>query len=136
WGNFVQISDMTLPKHGHIRFLIATAVLIAVILILQFVLPVIIHPKIWEIVAFMAVLSFLISLLNSFLLKNFAEGFFQIMVLAMILRFIASLAFIGIEVWPQMENIILFIADFFVVFLFYLVFDIYAFLANLRPISK
>lgn len=127
---------MTLPKNGHIRFLIATAVLIALILMLQFVLPVIIHPKIWEIVAFMAVLSFLISLLNSFLLKNFAEGFFQIMVLAMILRFIASLAFIGIEVWPQMENIILFIADFFVVFLFYLVFDIYAFLANLRPISK
>lgn len=127
---------MTLPKNSHLRFLIATAGLVVVILILQFALPVIIHPKIWEIVSFMAVLSFLISLLNAFLLKSFADSFFQIMVLAMILRFVASLAFIGIEVWPQMENILLFIADFFVVFLFYLVFDIYTFLANLRPISK
>jgi len=127
---------MILPKNSHLRFLIATAGLVVLILILQFVLPVIIHPKIWEIVIFMVVLSFLISLLNTFLLKSFADSFFQIMVLAMILRFIASLAFIGIEVWPQMENILLFIADFFVVFLFYLVFDIYTFLANLRPISK
>ena len=127
---------MTLPKNQHLRLLIATAGLIVFILILQFLLPVIIHPKIWEIVGFMAILSVLIGIVNSFLLKNFADNFFQIMVLAMILRFIASLAFIGIEVWPQMENIILFIADFFVVFLFYLVFDIYTFLANLRPISK
>lgn len=127
---------MTLPKNSHLRLLIATAGLIALILILQFALPVIIHPKIWEIVGFMVVLSFLISLLNAFLLKSFADSFFQIMVLAMILRLIASLTFIGIEVWPQMENILLFIADFFVVFLFYLVFDIYTFLANLRPISK
>lgn len=127
---------MAIPKNIHLRFLIATVMLVVLILILQFVLPAIIHPKIWEIMAFMVILSFLISLLNSFLLKNFADNFFQIMVLAMILRFIASLVFIGIEVWPQMENIILFIADFFVVFLFYLVFDIYAFLSNLRPISK
>lgn len=127
---------MALPKNIHLRFLIATVILVVLILILQFVLPVIVHPKIWEIVGFMVVLSFLISLLNSFLLKTLPDNFFQIMVLAMILRFIASLAFIGIEVWPQMANIILFIADFFIVFLFYLVFDIYAFLSNLRPISK
>lgn len=127
---------MTLPKNMHLRFLLATGVLVVLILILQLVLPIVIHTKIWEIVAFMAITSFLISLLNAFLLKNFSENFFQIMVLAMILRFIASLVFIGLEVWPGMENIILFIADFFIVFLFYLVFDIYAFLSNLRPISK
>ena len=127
---------MTLPKNNHILFLLATAALVVLIVILQVVLPVVIHPKIWEIVAFMAIVSFLIGLLNSFLLKNFADNFFQIMVLAMILRFIASLVFIGVEVWPGMENIILFIADFFIVFLFYLVFDIYTFLSNLRPISK
>jgi hypothetical protein len=127
---------MTLPKNPHLQFLMATAALIVLVLLLQVILPVVIHSKIWEIVAFMAIISFLISLLNAFLLKNFTENFFQIMVLAMILRFIATLVFIGLEVWPGMENIILFIADFFIVFLFYLVFDIYTFLANLRPISK
>ncbi|RIW16230.1 hypothetical protein D0X99_07620 [Algoriphagus lacus] len=127
---------MSLPKNIHIRFLLATVALVLLVFILQLVFPVIIHSKIWEIVGFMAILSFLISLLNSFLLKTLPDNFFQIMVLAMILRFIASLVFIGLEVWPGMENIILFIADFFIVFLFYLVFDIYAFLSNLRPISK
>jgi hypothetical protein len=34
------------------------------------------------------------------------------------------------------ENILLFVVDFFILFLFYLVFDIYTFLDNLRPISK
>lgn len=127
---------MSLPQNIHLRFLITTAGLMVLVLILQVVLPVLIHTKIWEIVGFMAILSFLISLLNAFLLKTLPDNFFQIMVLAMILRFIASLIFIGVEVWPGMENIILFIADFFIVFLFYLVFDIYAFLSNLRPISK
>ena len=127
---------MSLFQNKHLRFVVATAALVVLILILQFLFPAVIHVKIWEIVGFMALLSFLISLLNSFLLKTLPDNFFQIMVLAMILRFIASLVFIGVEVWPQMENIILFIADFFIVFLFYLVFDIYTFLANLRPISK
>lgn len=127
---------MSLPKSIHLRFLIATILLTGLILLLQQILPAVIHPKIWEILAFMVILSFLISLLNSFLLKTLPDNFFQIMVLAMILRFIATLVFIGVEVWPGMENIILFIADFFIVFLFYLVFDIYAFLSNLRPISK
>lgn len=85
---------------------------------------------------FLVLLFFFIQLLNSFLLKMLPDNFFQISVLAMLLRLIGSLVFIGVEVWPDMENIILFIADFFVIFLFYLVFDIYAFLSNLRPISK
>ena len=127
---------MALPKNSHLRFGLATLALVVLVFILQWLAPSLIHTKIWEIVGFLALLSFLISLLNSFLLKILPDNFFQIMVLAMILRFIASLVFIGVEVWPQMENIILFIADFFIVFLFYLVFDIYTFLANLRPISK
>jgi len=100
------------------------------------VFPVIIHERIWHIYFFLLILSFLIALLNSALLKAFAENFFHVSVLAMILRLVASLVFVGVEVWPGMENIILFIADFFVIFLFYLIFDIYAFLSNLRPISK
>lgn len=127
---------MALFKNTHFKFFLLSASLAFLILILSWVFPQVIHEKIWQIYFFMVIVSFLISLLNGFLLKSFSDNFFNIMVLAMILRFIATLVFIGIEVWPGMENIILFIADFFIVFLFYLVFDIYAFLANLRPISK
>ncbi len=127
---------MSLPKNMHLQFLIFSAAVAGLIGLFCVLLPNIVHEKIWNIYFFMVIVSFLISLLNGFLLKSFAENFFNIMVLAMILRFIATIVFIGLAVWPGMENIILFIADFFIVFLFYLVFDIYAFLSNLRPISK
>lgn len=127
---------MSLFKSIHLRFLLGTAVLAGIIVLLQVVLPSVIHSKIWEILLFVAILSFLIGLLNSFLLKTLPDNFFQIMVLAMILRLISTLVFIGVLVWPGMKNIILFIADFFIIFLFYLVFDIYSFLSTLRPISK
>ena len=127
---------MSLPKNEHFRFFLFSVAVAALIGLLSFLLPVIIHEKIWNIYFFMVIMSYLISLLNGFLLKSFAENFFNIMVLAMILRFIATIVFIGLVVWPGLPNVILFIADFFVVFLFYLVFDIYAFLSNLRPISK
>ncbi len=127
---------MTLPKNLHIQFFVFSAAIALLIAVLTLVLPQVIHEKIWGIYLFLLVISFLFSLLNRFLTKLFSENIFHIMVLAMILRFIATLIFIGLSVWPGMENIILFIADFFVLFLFYLVFDIYAFLSNLRPISK
>lgn len=127
---------MKLPGNIHLQFLLFCAVLGLFLLGLEVLFPVIIHQKIWEIYLFFVITSFFVGLLNSFLLKSFSENFFQIMVLAMILRFIASLTFVGIEAWLGMENIILFIADFFVIFLFYLAFDIYAFISNLRPISK
>jgi hypothetical protein len=127
---------MALPKNIHIRFLLFSLAIAVLIGVLSLVFPFLIHEKIWNIYFFLMIFSFLISLLSGFLLKSFSENFFQIMVLAMILRFIGTLVFIGIAVWPSMENIILFIADFFIIFLCYLVFDIYTFLSNLRPISK
>ena len=127
---------MKIFKRYPFRFLLLTATIALLALLLGMTVPGLVHPAIWKILSFLAVLSFLIHLLNSFLLRNFAENFLQITVLAMILRFIASLVFIGLQVWPQMENIILFIANFFVLFLFYLVFDMYIIISNLRRISK
>jgi hypothetical protein len=127
---------MVLLKNIHIRFLLFSAAVAALIWILSLVLPVVIHDKVWNIYLFLLIFSYSIILLNGFLLKALAENFFQIMILAMILRIIGSLVFIGIAVWPNTQNIILFIADFFVLFLFYLLFDMFAFLSNLRPISK
>jgi hypothetical protein len=128
--------SMVLPKNAPIRFLIFSLTIAVFIGLLSWVFPAVIHTEIWDIFFFLTFFSFLIILLNGFLLKSFEENFFQIMVLAMILRFVGTLVFIGTAVWPGMENIILFIADFFVLFLCYLLFDIYVFLYNLRPISK
>lgn len=127
---------MAFTKNLHFRFFLLSLGLAGLIWILQQILPGIVHERIWHILIFLFSFFLMINLLNTFLIKLLPENFFHISVLAMIIRLIGSLVFIGVEVWPQMENIILFIADFFVIFLFYLVFDIYAFLSNLRPISK
>lgn len=127
---------MALAKNTYVKFFLLSAVLAGLVLLFQQVLPQIVHSQIWEIYFFLLIMFFLIHVLTGFLLKASSENFFQISLLAMILRLISSFVFVGIEVWAGMENILLFISDFFVLFLFYLIFDIYTFIANLRPISK
>ena len=127
---------MKLIQNTHFQFLLFAIILAGGIFILSWILPFLIHEEVWYIYFFLTILSFLVGLLSGFLLKSFPDNFFQIMVLGMVLRFIASITFIGIYAWMGLENIILFIANFFIIFLFYLTFDIYTFISNLRPISK
>lgn len=127
---------MKLLRNVQIQFSLFSAVVAALIGILGLIFPQLIHEKIWNIYFFILILSLVISIMSGLLLKSFSENFFHIMVLGTVLRFIASMVFITIIVLPGIQNIILFIGDFFTIFLFYLVFDIYAFLSNLRPISK
>lgn len=123
-------------KSYYFKFFLFTTLIGGIILLLNITLPEMTHQSIWKTLFFLATLSFLIHLLNSFLIRNFPENFLQITVLAIIIRFIASLMFIGWQVWDGMENIILFIANFFTIFLFYLVFDIYIIISTLRQNSK
>jgi hypothetical protein len=127
---------MSILKSHYVQFLLLSAAIVLLIFVLKLLFPDLIHEKIREIFLFLTILTFVISLLSSFLLKNFSENFLQIIVLATILRFISSLVFIGLQLWTALENIILFIANFFLIFLFYLVFDIYTIISNLRRISK
>lgn len=127
---------MKLFRSIQVQFFLFSVLVASLIGILGLIFPQLIHEKIWNIYFFILILSFVISIMSGLLLKSFSENFFNIMVLGTVLRFIASLVFITIVVLPGIQNIILFIGDFFMIFLFYLVFDIYAFLSNLRPISK
>ncbi len=127
---------MKLLRNIQIQFFLFSALVAVLIGIVGLIFPQLIHEKIWNIYFFILILSLVISIMSGLLLKSFSENFFNIMVLGTVLRFIASLVFITIVVLPGIQNIILFIGDFFTIFLFYLVFDIYAFLSNLRPISK
>lgn len=127
---------MKLLRSIQIQFFLFSAIVAALIGTLGLIFPQLIHEKIWNIYFFILILSLILSIMSGLLLKSFSENFFNIMVLGMVLRFIASLVFITVVVLPGIQNIILFIGDFFTIFLFYLAFDIYAFLSNLRPISK
>ena len=120
----------------HLKFLLLTGVISALIFLLQWLLPAAIHADIWKILAFISLTSYLVGLMSLWLLKGSTENLLQVKMLAMIIRIIASLSFIGIMVFIGTGDILLFVTNFFILFLFYLVFDIYTFLANLRPISK
>lgn len=84
----------------------------------------------------MAGLSYLLSVVIGWLYRKSPENLLSLKLLGMIIRILSSLVFIGILVVLGLENIILFIANFFIIFLFFMIFDIYIFISNLRPISK
>lgn len=127
---------MTLKTNYHLKFFLLTGIICLLILLLKWLLPVTIHQDIWKILGFLAITSYLVGVMSLWILKGSTENLLQVKMLAMIIRIIASLSFIGIMVYLGTENILLFVVNFFILFLFYLVFDIYTFLANLRPISK
>lgn len=127
---------MSLLKNFHVGFLILTLLLAVLILLLQYVLPQVISDSIWAILLFLAVLSYLVGAISNWLYKQSPENLLQIKLLGMVIRILASLGFIAWVVVAGEKNIILFISNFFILFLFYLIFDIYTFITNLRPISK
>ena len=120
----------------HFSYGIITMVVAGLILLFIFFLPQIIHESIWSIFGFVAGLAYLLSIVTRWLYLKSPENLLSLKLLGMIIRILSSLGFIGILVVLGLENIILFIANFFIIFLFYMVFDIYIFISNLRPISK
>ena len=127
---------MSILKNFHVRFLVFSLIVSGLILIFQQTLPQILSESIWTIFYFMVIMSYLVSFLAIWLYKKSPENFLQIKLLGMVIRILASLTFIAVIVWGAQENILLFISNFFILFLFYLIFDIYTFISNLRPISK
>ena len=120
----------------HFNYGVITMVVAGLILLFSSFLPQIIHESIWSIFGFVVILSYLLSVVTQWLYLKSPENLLSLKLLGMIIRILSSLGFIGILVVLGLENIILFIANFFIIFLFYMVFDIYIFISNLRPISK
>ena len=127
---------MKRPLSLHISFFLFSTVLVIVVLVFQQVLPKTIHEDIWSVFGFVAGLSYLLSVVTQWLYTKSPEYFIHLKLLGMLIRILSSLGFIGILVVLDLENIILFIANFFLLFLFFLIFDIYYFISNLRPNSK
>lgn len=127
---------MKLISSIHFKYLVLSLLLAGMILLLQFLVPQLIHSSIWSIFGFITGLSYLLSVVIGWLYRKSPENFFGLKILGMLIRTLSATGFIGILVVMGLENIILFIANFFLIFLFYMIFDIYTFISNLRPISK
>ena len=120
----------------HFSYGIISMVVAGLILLFSFFLPQIIHESIWSIFGFVAGLAYFLTVVTRWLYLKSPENLLSLKLLGMIIRILSSLGFIGILVVLGLENIILFIANFFLIFLFYMIFDIYIFISNLRPNSK
>ena len=127
---------MKRPTSLHLSFFLFSTVLAVVVVIFQQLLPKTIHEDIWSVFGFVARLSYFLSAVTKWLYTKSPEYFIHLKLLGMLIRILSSLGFIGIIVVLDLENIILFIANFFLLFLFFLIFDIYYFISNLRPNSK
>ena len=127
---------MKLTSSIHFNYLMVSLLLAGILFLLEFLVPQLVHSTIWTIFGFMAGLSYLLSVVTGWLYRKSPENFFALKILGMLIRTLSATGFIGILVVLGLENIILFIANFFIIFLFYMIFDIYIFISNLRPISK
>ncbi|RPA69809.1 hypothetical protein EF405_00495 [Cyclobacteriaceae bacterium YHN15] len=95
-----------------------------------------IHESIWKIISFFLILTWLTGIFSNYLLEISKENSVNILLGAIGIRFLSSIGFIAIMLMLGQENLILFVINFFAIYLFYLLFDIYALIANLRPNSK
>ena len=95
-----------------------------------------IHPGIWGIMIFSAFLGALVAFIAGWGISTFDEQSRPNIFLGLtVLRMLVSMIFIGIVLFTGIEDRIVWVADFFGVYLFYLVFEIVSILSNLRAIS-
>ena len=97
----------------------------------------ILHSGLLSIVLFSAFLGLLIAFIAGWGMKNLdAQTRPNLFIAITGIRMIVSLIFVLIVVYNGLENQLLWVVNFFLVYLFYLVFEIYTIISNLRAISK
>ena len=97
----------------------------------------ILHSGLLSIVLFSAFLGLLIAFMAGWGIKNLdAQTQPNLFIAITGIRMIVSLIFVLIVVYKGLENQLLWVINFFLVYLFYLAFEIYTIISNLRAISK
>ncbi len=115
------------------RTILLTCVLIIVFFSAKYLgLNHLLHPKKWTILGFFVAFSFLFHRVISFGLQEKQKNFIPFYLSTVVLRLILSLAFIGIELYLGMLQQELFVINFFVLYLFYTIFEIWNLSRNLR----
>ena len=94
------------------------------------------HVRVWQILLFFATLTLLTSVLADKLLEKNELNSVAVILGAAVFRLLGSIVFVFVVLWEDYENILWFVVDFFIIYLLYLLFDIYSLITNLRLHSK
>ncbi len=95
-----------------------------------------IHEKVWSIIIFSAILGLIVVIIGDWGLRNMdAQSRPNLFLGLTVLRLLLSMGFVGIVLFVGIEDRVIWVANFFAAYLFYLVFEIYSILSNLRAIS-
>jgi hypothetical protein len=120
-----------------IKLFFFSLLIAGIIYLLQgFIRPDWVHETMWTILSFFVLLTWLTGMFSHYLLELSKENSVNILLGAMAIRFLASIGFVAILLFMGTENLILFVVNFFVIYFFYLLFDIYTLISNLRPNSN
>jgi hypothetical protein len=102
----------------------------------EYIKPEWVHESFWTILSFFILLTWLTGMFTHYLLQLSKDNSVNILLGSIGIRLLASIGFIATMLVIGVENKILFVANFFIIYFFYLLFDIYTLLANLRPNSR
>ncbi len=122
-----------------LRLLAFSGIILLLIIVLDFI-PVtaaLIHEKAYGLYAFMTVLSFVLSFATFSFMKNTdQDSWTGLFMGVMVVRLLFTAGYIGVVLYLGVENRLLLVINLFVVYLFYMGFEIMGLVTNLRAISK
>jgi len=96
----------------------------------------VVHDQFWSIMVFSALLGFLVVAVANWGMKSFdAQMRPTVFIGITVMRLLLSMIFIGAAIFLGVEERVLWVVNFFAVYLLYLVFELYTILSNLRAIS-
>ncbi len=121
-----------------VRVLLLTAIVVGVIYLTRALgASHLVHEGIWDIIIFSSLVGVGVAGLNMYFVRRGSDqGIVNVFLATTVFRMLLSIIFITLNFFGGLENEVVWIGDFFVVYLFYLVFEIYSIISNLRAISN
>lgn len=116
-----------------LRLALLVAGLAILIWALSLAAPQIIHPLVWWVLLFLAAVTLFTTQLTIWGCKRFPNSFNAFFFVGMIIRFFAAVIFITVVVVTGIQGVLLFIGNFFVLYLCFQLFEITSLVTNLRP---
>jgi len=109
---------------------------LVIYIIKHYLFPHWIHEDAWLLLIFFSVFTFLSGMFVLYLISLSKENTSNILLAASVLRLLASAGFFAVLMFLGIEDQMLFVINFFIVYLSYLLFDMLTLITNLRPNLK